>query len=261
MNKEEWNKEIFYVLSELREYLSCYVTPISKVIDKDYGEHHGSGSYLELNESKYLITNEHIGKELENRSLAHQFINSENVYRLTNEIIAEKYPIDVAVSKIDSKIWNDIHYSSLAIPIDKIATKHEPVGKELFFIIGYSGDRSKFLFNTLVTYGTPYVTQESELPENLGDSFYHFSLEYKPDRAISLDENSPGLPLPPGFSGTLVWNSRFIECKLKNEQWSPQKAIITGIVWGWPSSNACLIATKVEHLKLVDMCTYANSIA
>lgn len=257
MKKEEWDKTTLFVLSELREHLCYFVTPISRVVDHDYGEHHGSGSYLKLNKSIFLITNEHVAREIKMSSLAHQFVNSEDVFKLTNNFVVEEYPIDVAISSINSKIWINYHKDSLAIPIDRFALKHEPVDGELLFIIGYSGDGSRFLFNTLFTNGVPYMTQLTDVPDDFGDPNYHFALEYRPDRAIQFDNDSRGLPLPPGFSGSLVWNSRFVECMKNDKEWSPQEACVTGIVWGWPSSNACLLATKIEHLNLEDLCLQA----
>lgn len=261
MNSEEWDTITIKVLSELRDHLQYFVTPISKVIEEDYGRHHGSGSYFRTDGSIFLITNEHVGKALEKGSLAHQFVNSDQVVRLTNQIVAERYPIDVAISKIKPSIWNKYHKDSKAIPINKFATKHDPVQGELLFIIGYSGDRSKFYYGTLLTNGVPYVTQETVFPYDIGDPTFHFALDYKPDRAIYADNNAPVLPTPPGFSGSLVWNSRYVECLKDKREWSPQEACVTGIIWGWPSSDACLLATKVEYLKLKDMCSFAGNIA
>ena len=58
---------------------------------------------------------------------------------------------------------------------------------------------------------------------------------------------------PHGFSGSLVWDTKFISCRQKGKEWRPELAKITGIVWGWPSASACILATKVEHLKIAEL--------
>ncbi|MEX9522689.1 hypothetical protein AB7Y45_25780, partial [Escherichia coli] len=80
----------------------------------------------------------------------------------------------------------------------------------------------------------------------------HFSLFYPPDLAKSVDGTSH-LPDPHGFSGSLVWDTKRVACLLENKAWEPSMAEVTGIVWGWPSSSACILATKVDKLMLPDI--------
>lgn len=99
------------------------------------------------------------------------------------------------------------------------------------------------------------MTQETDLPSDrdLFKPDYHFSLEYKPDKAVCLKEGNRSQPNPPGLSGSLVWNTHSVEFFNNQLEWSPEAAEVTGIVWGWPSSNACLVATRVEHIRLKEM--------
>jgi hypothetical protein len=34
-----------------------------------------------------------------------------------------------------------------------------------------------------------------------------------------------------------------------NQTWSPEMARVTGVVWGWPSSIGCLVATRSEYIR------------
>ncbi|MDD1634852.1 MAG: hypothetical protein LUQ06_00770, partial [Methylococcaceae bacterium] len=169
----------------------------------------------------YLITNEHVAKELESSSLAHQFYNSECVARIMNPMYTVKYPIDLALSMIAEEAWSICNHESKAIPLSRFSTKHQPVKGEMLFMLGYSDERSGFHFGTLISAGTPYLTQEIDFPKNIGDSNYHFAIHYKPDLAISIDGNARGLPKPPGMSGSLVWNTRFVEHLQQGKAWSP----------------------------------------
>lgn len=263
MTSEEWNMMCNEVTSQMLEHIKPYTTPISKVLADDYGEHCGSGSFLCHANSRYLITNEHVAKALESHSLAHQFneSESESVVRITKPMCAKQYPFDLALSKIPDKAWSVCRHKSNAIHLARFAHKHDPVDGELLFMIGYSDERSDFYFGYLNSPGTPYTTQETSFPKDIGDPKYHFAIHYKPDLAISVDGKFRGLPKPPGMSGSLVWNTRFVEYFQQNKEWSPNQAQVTGIVWGWPSSDACLLATRVEHFDIEKFVEVANSLA
>ena len=123
-------------------------------------------------------------------------------------------------------------------------------------MMGFSGERSKFIafHGALHSRATPYATQEIPLdilrrnPPPCWDPTYHFCLNYKPDRATTVEAGGYGLPDPHGFSGSLVWNTKSIECLRAGRDWNPEYAVVTGIVWAGPDSHACLIATKIEYV-------------
>lgn len=261
MTQKEWDDLCAQVVNEMLEYTKPFSTPISKVLESDYGEHLGSGSFLSDGESIYLVTNEHVAKELNTISLAHQFFGSDEVVRIMNPFCAKEYPVDVALTKIKDEAWNVCQHRTRPIPVNRFSEKHEPTDGELMFMIGYSGERSDFHFGTLFSPGTPYLTQAVDFPEELGDIRFHFSIHYKPDLAVRVNGSTRGLPLPPGMSGSFVWNTRFVETIQKNETWSPENSCVTGIVWGWPSSDAILLATRVEHMMLSDLLVAAKSVA
>jgi hypothetical protein len=236
---------------KILDYAKPYVTPISRVIANDEGELLGSGSYCEYFGNKYLITNEHVAKHMTHKPIAHQFFHSDNDYviRLINQFLCIESPTDVAISLIDDSNWNICNHDALAIPVSRFAQRHEPVKGELLFFVGYSGERSKFFFGTLNSPATPYLTQETELPREWDKAEFHFALHYPPDLARRVDGSTLGLPNPHGFSGSLVWNTRRVECLQTGEEWTPECAQVTGIVQSWYSSNACIIATRVEHIR------------
>jgi len=70
-----------------------------------------------------------------------------------------------------------------------------------------------------------------------------------PDRAQSTVERGPCLPLPPGMSGSLVWNTRRVECAQSQRPWPPSEARVTGLMFGWSHCANWVYATKVEYLR------------
>lgn len=245
-----WDEMCRRVVSDMLAHVGQFMTPISAVIEDHFGEAWGTGSYIMQDDRRFLITNEHVARRLKTHSLAHQFHGSDNVVRCLNPMVSLPAPEDVAVALIEEKIWNICEHQATAIPHSRFANKHDPVDGELLFMAGYSGERSAFYFNTLLSTRTPYLTQEGGMPAGVGDPAFHFALLYLPDKAVATEERARGLPDPHGFSGSLVWNTRFVELTQKGEIWQSDRAVVTGIVWGWPSGDGCLLATRVEHLSL-----------
>jgi hypothetical protein len=237
----------------MKAFTKPFVTPISRVIRDATGEHGelvGSGNYIEMHAEKYLLTNEHVARVMAQNSLAHQFHNCDSVFRVTNPFLSVPLPFDVGLSPIDATVWNHEPHGSAAIPESKWTLAHSGVVGEIFFFKGYAAEGSSFHFGHLVSNATSYACQEISLPKD--DRFhnrFHFALDYRPDLATALGNNNPGLPDPHGFSGSLVWNTRFVEMGRDLSAWSPDNAVVTGLIWGWPSSAACLVATRAESVR------------
>ncbi len=252
MTEKEWKLLCADTTERMSEHVQQFTTPISKVVSSEYGKHHGSGSYYENNGKKFIISNEHVLRIMTNTTLTHKFYDNDNIYKLINPPKLIKEPIDIGISKVDEDIWNKHPHNASALPINRFALKHEPETHELLFIAGYSGERSNFAFNTLSTPGTPYATQETDFPLNVGgaDQKYHFALFYLPEKVESVSANAkPYLPDPHGLSGTLVWDTKLVKCLNEGRTWQPEYAVVTGILWGWPSSDGCVLATKIEHFR------------
>ena len=145
--------------------------------------------------------------------------------------------------------WATPSNTSQAIGTEQIALAHDPVEGEILTFAGFAGERVSFCFGTLLTQGTCYTAREAELPES--DQFsprFHFGIDYRPDLATDVIGRD-GLPDPHGFSGATVWDTNFVAAKMAGVPWTPDMARVTGVVWGWPSGNALLVATRAEYLR------------
>lgn len=232
----------------MKEFTKKFVTPISKAIDHDHGEPWGTGNYVELNKQPALLTNEHVAVACRDHSLTHQFLGSDTVFRVTQDFRDVKEPLDIAVSPIEQKVWTAEAHQSAAIPEDRWAHAHSPVLGEILFFKGYKGATVPFAFGSLFTNATSYGCQEVPLSEKgRYNSRFHFGLDYRPDLATALDGRD--LPLPDGFSGSLVWNTRFVECARNDQPWSVDCAQVTGIAWLWVPEAGCLVATRAEYVR------------
>lgn len=251
-NDADWEIECGTVVRAMQSFVAPYVTPISKVISDDEGRLLGTGSYIEMLGQRLLITNEHNVKALETHSLGLQLHGNDGVFKLHNSAPGLALPVDCAYSLISDHIWSTQAelqpHQARAVPGSRIAIAHMPVENELLFFRGYAGENSKFYFDTLLSTATSYLTRETPLLAGWGNARFHFALHYPPTKAISLDPRFT-LPVPKGFSGSLVWNTRYVECVTQGIPWSPEEAQVTGIVWGWPPETASILCTRVEYLR------------
>lgn len=149
---------------------------------------------------------------------------------------------------IPASVWQSTH-GSVTISVDDIAIGHDPVPGELLALSGFAGERVAFHFENLVSEATCSIAREVPLPsDDRFDQRYHFGVEYRPDLAIQVI-GAKGLPVPPGLSGSIVWDCRFVAAKMADEPWTPALAQVTGVVWGWPSDLGCLVATRAEYVR------------
>lgn len=247
--EEEWNAAVPGVVAAMTDYLRPYRSAVFEH-KGDHGQGWGSGSYLRLGDRVFILTNQHVACAREKgRGLAHQFDGQEDIRAVAGNHAEFPWPLDLAVLPVDMNAWADAANKSKPIGVEQIALGHDPVLTELLAFTGFAGQNVSFHFDTLFAKGTCYTAREIELPQDERfSSRYHFGLDYRPDRAESVNSKD-ALPLPPGLSGSTVWNTGFVAARMAGVQWTPDFAKVTGVIWGWPSGHACLVATRAEFLR------------
>lgn len=247
--QDEWDAAIPDVVKAMTDFLRPYRTPIYEDCD-GYGDGWGSGAYIQLGEQVFILTNEHVSCVRDKgKILAYQFDGQDDIRRIVGNHIEYPAPIDLGLLPLNMEAWTSSTHNSKAIGLEKFAFFHSPVFGELMTFTGFSGDKVNFYFDTLCAEGTCYTAREIALPSHSEiNPQIHFGIDYRPDKATTVIGTS-GLPCPPGFSGSVVWNTGFVEAKMNGVPWTPDRARVTGIVWGWPSGNGCLVATRVEYIR------------
>lgn len=231
-----------------------FVTPISVERADGTGDHWGTGTYVKHKSGeKVVLTANHVAVALRGQRITHQFYRSEDVFAVRS-CGGVPLPEDAAICATYPQSWTHSPHEAQCVDAPRFAQAHAPLPGELLFFLGFGEGKTGFWFNTLSTTGTPYTTQEGALSSAEArldlryDPQYHFVLPYSPARAWRIDGSNDPLPNPPGMSGSLVWNTRRLERDLSATPWSPEDATVTGLVWGWHSGAAALLATRVEHL-------------
>lgn len=251
MTEDEWKQNARRVVKDMRDYTAPFVSPISYEKVGDVPRLSGTGSFIQLFDRRFLLTNEHVllddttGMELP--ELAHGLCGTDDVCRISRGVLSSPYPIDCGLIPIPDVVWQRIH-GARTIPESLITWAHAPHPREILFFRGYAQENSSFHFENLLSGSTSYATQEMEvLPVGL-DGRFVFSLHHSPEKAEMID-GAGHLPLPPGFSGSTVWNTRYVECLAANKAWTPDEARVTGIVCRWRSGDTGIVVLRVQHLR------------
>ncbi|MEX2299141.1 MAG: hypothetical protein WD715_17120 [Dongiaceae bacterium] len=234
---------------DMTTYLAQYRTPVFKE-KGDHGKGWGSGSFIEVDGAKYILTNEHVATiRHSGKFLGFQLADQNTLFRVQGHHVEQGWPWDLALLPVSDVAWTGVHHASKLIQFDQIALAHTPMPTEVFAFAGFAGERTSFHFDTLFCKATVSLACEVELPKDeRWDSRFHFGLDYRPDLVTSVVGNE-GLPKPPGLSGSTVWNTCFVEAKARGIKWTPELARVAGVVWGWRSNEGFIIATRAEHIR------------
>lgn len=96
-----WNVVCKEVASKIREHVLPFSTPTSKALSNEYGDHHGSTSYVWDGNSHFLLTNEHVARATSSFHLTHQFWGCDDIFRIVNPWVTVSAPIDSAASIVN----------------------------------------------------------------------------------------------------------------------------------------------------------------
>jgi hypothetical protein len=231
----------------MQDHCMRYITPISEAVEHEWGQLEGTGGYIHFGGNCLLLTNEHVLENWKTRQFCHQFHGCDHVFKLGDPLALEKHPVDAAICKIGDEVWGMRTHGAEVVPAERIAEKHEPAPGELLFFAGYPEKRSKSFHKLLISRATRLVTQEWRGPPIPDLHPNYFSLIYNPEKARSVDPaNNIALSDPHGLSGSLVWNTRRVECGMQNKPWSAELAQVTGMLCRWDSSTSTVTGVRIE---------------
>jgi hypothetical protein len=267
------SQELVRMEKILGDQVSDYSTVITRIAPDDSrdppGELHGTGWFVEIAGQKFVLTCEHVARAMSNHTLCASFHGSEVAFDLTNRFSALTYPVDVALTAITENTWKLAEHHAKCIPLTLFAEQHSPVENEVMYVAGYPGELARNWpatldcdSKTVLEPGVQFYTTialmcqiQEEFDPTLNDEppppieGVHFLLPYTPEHAEYMsDEQSSTLPRAPGLSGSLVWNTRYMEITRAGGVWRPEDARVTGIVWGNSTKAGVLCATPIQFI-------------
>ncbi|MGX8011379.1 hypothetical protein ACVDG8_021645 [Mesorhizobium sp. ORM8.1] len=158
--------------------------------------------------------------------------------------------MDVALSPVPAKEWSQVSRSAQPLSMSKFALRHATVEHEVLFFRGVAGENayiSSFGADAILS---GYCSQEKN---GTGDTNI-FEIMWSPANAAVTAGTSDDVRTrvkyenPAGFSGSLVWNTRFVELGCDFSKWSPSEAVVTGLLRRFDIVTNTLLAWRVEHL-------------
>ena len=248
MTPQQWKTICDKVADDMLAHTRPFVTPLGTATERDV-RLVGTGSYVSREPRRILLTCEHVARV---QPMHYRFHGSDHVFEHLGPWTMEKYPIDAAFASISDQAWEACSHQAQFIPYQRFALRHAPADRaEILFFRGFSGENARYAFDMHQTNGTGYATQEKE---SSGDDQI-FELFWEPENIELTSKTSPEavnemkFEEAGGFSGSLVWNTRYVELTRQGAAWTPKDAVVTGLLRRWDKDTRTLLAWRVEHLR------------
>lgn len=159
---------------------------------------------------------------------------------------------DVAHSAISESEWVKCRGRTALLPMAKFADTSSCAASELLFFRGIAGENVRYLGvdDSAVTL-SGYCSQEKP---GTGDGQI-FEMLWVPGTAtvtFGTAEEARAVikqEYPQGFSGSLVWNTQFVERGCDLSTWTPDDAVVIGMLRHYDKDTNTLLAWRVEHIR------------
>ena len=248
MTPIQWRGLCDQVTSSMLAHTRPFVTPLGTETDRTV-RLVGTGSYVCRNTRRLLLTCQHVAIE---QPMHYRFNGADNVFEHRGPWTMDGHPKDAAFAILSDQAWRACTHLAQAVPYSRFAQMHAPCEQaELLFFRGYAGENAHYAFGVHQTNGTGYCSQEKA---NTGDKEI-FELFWEPDKTEVSSQTLPEasaemkFEVAGGFSGSLVWNTRYLEVSRQGCQWSPEDAVVTGLLRRWDQDTKTLLVWRVEHLR------------
>jgi hypothetical protein len=107
-------------------------------------------------------------------------------------------------------------------------------------------------FSELGMIGLSMLSQQiPEWPSSVPDEYiedYHVVVHYPAQAQTSPGGPQVDLPNPRGMSGSLLWDTKAVQCLSRGEAWDSSFARVCGVIWATWDNPELVVATKVEFL-------------
>ncbi|MCJ2119995.1 hypothetical protein MKK65_26055 [Methylobacterium sp. J-001] len=250
MTKQQWDALSALVADRMKAATRNFVTP---VIHEALNEptHIGSATYVELPRQvggTTLITCEHITRYQDQKHLP---FGSNSPVNLSGTTCSDREPLDVGTIKLNDPTWQLQKEQAAMVGWSRFSQNHSPVPDELLFFYGLSGENTYSGYGDFHKIMVGYCSQEKR---GTGDSEI-FEIFWEPENTsitpgTSLEiYNKTKYSNAGGYSGSLVWDTRFVQKGCDINSWSPSDAVVTGLLRRWDTATRTLLVWRVEHLR------------
>jgi len=265
ISRSEWNECCSRVAQLMTEFVVPCVTPLTMSEEQGVGVAWGTGNYVSVRSSPWLLTADHVSSVPSGARLAHLPCAGEDYVGLPETQDRAPFPIDAASFPLPQLSGLPNPDPSRFLPEDYIGDRFDPVPKELFFWLGFPGYYSNrddaptearlkvTRFDQLTTEFKPVVTQaipaDVVVEHGAFDCEIHAAMHYPSEGTSVADGNIRPMPLAKGMSGSLLWDTNFVRAQLDGTPWGPEMARVCGVLWGVVDTPKAILVTKIEHVR------------
>lgn len=122
--------------------------------------------------------------------------------------------------------------------------------EELLFFRGFAGENAPYAFGVHQAIASGYCSQEKFVETPQDRSIFEMFWEPGEIRFTSdTAEEAVKAQDAGGFSGSLVWNTKYLKCRNAGREWVPDQAVVTGLLRRWDTATKTLLVWRVEHLR------------
>ena len=236
------------VAEQMKAHIRPFMTPLGTETPQTV-RLVGTGNYVERERQRILLTCQHVACT---QPMHYRFFGDDSIFQYSGPPWRmDPYPIDAARTPLSDQAWSAVAHQATTIPLSRFASKHRPLQQaELLFFYGFAGENADYGFGIHQTNGTGYCSQEKI---DTGDDQI-FEMFWDPSKtqhtAATSQEAREAVKFsdPRGLSGSLVWNTRYLEVTQAGGTWTPDKAVVTGLLRRWDCGTRTLLVWRVEHL-------------
>jgi hypothetical protein len=211
-----WPEICANVRDRMAQHVWPHITPLSRSVSEDRGSALGTGNYILLRDSAYLLTNAHVVREAVGAHLGHLPGPTEDYIGCHNPIQVTDWPFDLALMQLGNE-WANATKSAIAS--SRFDESFSPVEHELVFWLGFPGSTALrhdpvterntrySWFGTLETQGVPVLSQVMPNPPEdlLGYDAGRHAVVHFPARALRRPgEPEVEVPNPQGLSPNIA---------------------------------------------------------
>jgi hypothetical protein len=252
MSLDEWTKICSDVANAMTAHTRPFVTPLTSSSDTKVNLV-GSGSFVVFEGRRIILTCQHVRSKGGVDYLLYG--SQDDVPKHLGPWEENGHPSsDVAIAAMSDPLWNATRHMAVPVPYNRFAAEHRPVQRgEILFFRGFAGENARYAFGVHEANGTGYCSQQKQVLEAPDPSIFEILWEPQETKVASdtSDEARGAIKFedPGGFSGSLVWNTRYLENQKSGREWTPECAVVTGLLRRWDYHTKTLLVWRVEHLR------------
>lgn len=249
MPPSKWIEMCSTITDAMNRHTRPFVTPLT-TSDDDHVRLVGSGTYVTAHGQRLLLTCEHVARI---SPMEYRFFGSDSVFRHPEPFTSDPDPTDAAFARITDDAWSRAKHQADAVFYERFAHQHSVATQtEPLFFRGFAGENAYYGFDTHEANASGYCSQQKvvdELDSRIFDIFWEPDNTTLSHTSSAEAQKRMRFDDPGGFSGSLIWNTRYVEVSNAGRQWNPAEAVVTGLLHRYDPKTKTLLALRIEHLR------------